>query len=322
MKKLLCVMLLCLLPFAALAEGWSVEDIPAEEAPATQAVTICRSDVIHGGLLLVNSDHARPADFDEINMLPLYAYARESGLSSFWDDTSCRLYPTAIDALMEMLRAAEKQGYNRFIVQKGYSYRSCEEQEQLFTRQLELLRGHDPDMPEAELINRACQYVSFPGTSEFNTGLSFCLYLYERTDRELRSYYRNTPFYDTPDGQWLLENAWKYGFVFRFPVDGYPTADAADKSPMTGVSSHLNCYRYVGKGHAAVMHHLDLCLEEYIEYLMDHPHIAVYEDGVMRYEIVRQEVGSAEVFDVYLHAGGLWMGSLDNMGGVIIVYEY
>ena len=97
-----------------------------------------------------------------------------------------------------------------------------------------------------------------------------------------------------------------------------------DKAYKTGMNQSLNCYRYVGKAHAAVMNHLDLCLEEYLEYLKDHPHIAVFENGRKRYEIVYQEVGdNVASFSVTTNGSrnNVTM-SLDNWGGVVTVHEY
>ena len=96
-----------------------------------------------------------------------------------------------------------------------------------------------------------------------------------------------------------------------------------DKSSKTGVSTGINQYRYVGSANAAVMHYFDLCLEEYIEFLQIYPHIAVFEDGVLRYEIYRQNVGDAYSFDVQLTRNARsWFASLDNLGGVITSFEY
>ena len=89
------------------------------------------------------------------------------------------------------------------------------------------------------------------------------------------------------------------------------------------MSVKLNLYRYVGKGNAAVMHYYDFCMEEYIEYLQEHPHIAVFEDGVLKYEIYRQYVGEAQSFNLQLTRNARsYSASLDNMGAVITVFEY
>ena len=72
------------------------------------------------------------------------------------------------------------------------------------------------------------------------------------------------------------------------------------------------------------MHSLGLCLEEYIAYLMENPHIAVYENGEMRYEIVWQPVdNAADPFTVLVDgACEAYTLSLDNVSGIATVYEY
>lgn len=305
-------------------EGWDVVDLTTYPLEAPGTVTISRTDAMFGGLLLVNEWHSRPADFDESAMVAIHSYAKDAGLESFWDNASCKLHPAAIDALVVLLTDAKALGYDHFVVREGYNFRSYEDQNELFTAELEKQRSARPSLTDEQLLARAKKNVNYPGTSEFNTGLSFCLKLYEREEGEAKTYYKETPFYDTPDGQWLIENAWKYGFVFRFPTNNYPTADTVDKAYKTGMNQSLNCYRYVGKGHAAVMNHLGLCLEEYIEYLMDHPHIAVFENGVKRYEITYQHVGDdVATFTVDINRlTNNYTMTLDNMGGIITVYEY
>ena len=311
---------------AAASQGWDVIDLTTYPLESPYNRTVSRSDAMFGGLLLVNEWHSRPEDFDESMMVSLNSYVRgaNTGLESFWDDASCKLHPVAIDALVEMLLDAKAEGYDHYVVKKGYNFRTFEDQQTRFNAELDRQRTSRPNMADEELIARARKNVNYPGTSEFNSGLSFCLYLYEGEEGEIKQYYKDTPFYDTPDGQWLLENAWRYGFVFRFPTNNFPTASTVDKAYKTGMNQSLNCYRYVGKAHAAVMNHLDLCLEEYLEYLKDHPHIAVFENGRKRYEIVYQEVGdNVASFSVTTNGSrnNVTM-SLDNWGGVVTVHEY
>ena len=169
------------------------------------------------------------------------------------------------------------------------------------------------------LIEAAMKEVNRPGTSEYNSGLSFELRLYDRNDPDV-----GTPKYSTTaEGKWMNENCWKYGIVFRFPQNTWPLETSTDKSFKTGVSKHLNLYRYVGKGNAAVMHYMDFTMEEYIEYLEEHPHIALYVDDTLLYEVYRQPVGDAQTIDVQLtYNARSHESSLDNMGGVITVFSY
>ena len=58
--------------------------------------------------------------------------------------------------------------------------------------------------------------------------------------------------------EWLDNNAYKYGFIKRYPED---------KSDITGIGYEPWHYRYVGKEAAAQMKHKNMCLEEYLDYL-------------------------------------------------------
>ena len=100
--------------------------------------------------------------------------------------------------------------------------------------------------------------------------------------------------------------------------------DTTDKAYKTGVNSGLNIYRYVGIPNAEIMHHLDLCLEEYIEYLQEHSHVAVFENGRKKYEVTYQKVGDdVASFSVEINRmTSNYTMYLDNMGGVVTVYSY
>ena len=80
----------------------------------------------------------------------------------------------------------------------------------------------------------------------------------------------------------------------------------------------------MGKAHSAAMKVLDMCLEEYIEFLIDHPHICIYEDGALAYEVVRIKGASQNTtfaLPVPNPANG-YQASLDNMDGVVMAYSY
>lgn len=305
---------------AAAAEGWDLIDLTNYPLEAPSTVTVSRADIMNNGLLLVNEWHSRPEDFDESKVVGVSGYARDSGLDSFWENSSCKLLPQAADALIAALKDAKAAGLEHFVLQSGYTYRSWDDQNALFQKEVEAQRAKHSSYSEEKLIERAKRSVNYPGTSEFNTGLSFKLYLYEKDNATLN----NAKFYETEQGKWFYENSWKYGIVFRFPKAGYPMADTTDKSYKTGVTSSLNFYRYVGVPNAEIMHHLDLCLEEYIEYLQEHPHFAVFVDGAKRYEVTRQQVGDeAATFSVDINRmTSNYTMYLDNMGGVITIYTY
>lgn len=291
--------------------GWDVVDLTSYPLESPGTVTMYRSDVMNNGMLLVNEWHSRPDDFSEEALTSVGTYT--SGKIQV-ANYNLKLFPVAIDALQAAITDAAAQGYQNYIVDEGY--RSYEDQNTLFNKYMEQYASR---YSGDALIERTKKDVNYPGTSEFNSGMGFTLRLYKKGDATVNG----TDYVTSPEGQWMSENCWKYGLIFRFPKTDYPVKGQADKSYKTGVSVSLRAYRYVGKGHAAVMHALDLCMEEYIEYLQEHPHIAVFEDGTLRYEIVRQYVGDASSFQVQVtNKARTYTTSLDNMDCVITVFEY
>lgn len=65
----------------------------------------------------------------------------------------------------------------------------------------------------------------------------------------------HTYFYKTSEGQWLLENAYKYGFTLSFTKEAFDT---------TGFYYEPWHYRYVGKEMAAMLHEQNVTLIEYL----------------------------------------------------------
>ena len=293
-------------------EGWDVVDLTNYPLENLGTVTTTRSDVMNGGLLLLNEWHARPDDFSEEGIVSVGNYTS-------WNvpvkDATISLFPVVIDALQAAINDAKALGFTDYMVQEGY--RSWETQNTYFQNRVQQLQ--DRYSGDA-LIAQARKSVSYPGTSDYNSGMSFQLRLYNREDVNVGK----QEYYTSAAGQWMSENCWKYGLVFRFPLEDYPLEGTLSKAYKTGISIDLDSYRYVGKGNAAAMKALgDLCLEEYLEYLQEHPHIAVFENVVLRYEIYRQVVGDAETFALAVNTRvGNRESSLDNMGGVVTVFSH
>ena len=294
------------------AEGWDVVDLTTYPLENATIVTMNRADIMNNGMLLVNQWHSRPDDFSEEALVSIGNYAGgEIPVANY----NLELFPVAIDALKAALAEAKENGHENYMVDEAY--RSWETQNTLFNKYME---DYSSRYSGDELIERTKRDVNYPGTSEFNSGLAFTMRLYKSGDATVN----NSNYVETAAGQWMNENCWKHGLVFRFQKADYPTKGDTDKSYKTGVSATLRCYRYVGEAHAAVMHHLDLCLEEYIEYLQEHPHIAVFENGTLRYEIVRQYVGDDvnPVSVTITNKASSYESNLDNMGAVVTVFEY
>lgn len=295
------------------SEGWDLLDLSSIPLENQTAETRTRADLMNEGMLLVNEWHSRPEDFDETGVVSVAKYYTGDNKIQA-KDNNVTLFPVAIQALREALNGAKAEGLEHYLVEEGY--RSYETQNTYFQNKVTKLSSK---YTGDALIAAAKKEVNYPGTSEYNSGLAFELRLYDKTNPDV-----GTPKYSTTDqGKWMNENCWKYGIVFRFPLGGWPLESSTDKSFKTGVSKRLNLYRYVGRGNAAIMHYLDYTLEEYIEYLQEHPHIALFEDGVLKYEVYRQYVGDEQTIDVQLTRNAPdYVSSLDNMGAVITVFNY
>ena len=88
------------------------------------------------------------------------------------------------------------------------------------------------------------KYVAIPGTSEHQLGLSVDINA-DQTKCSSEKVY-----------SWLDNNAYKYGFIKRYP---------SSKSYITGINNEPWHYRYVGKEAAATIKKQNLCLEEYLK---------------------------------------------------------
>jgi len=292
---------------------WRVQD-EGSGLENTSTITMERSQLINGGLLLVNAWHSLPDDFSEEGMV---AVGTTGDFKVPVHDGSVTLYQPAFDALVEALKTAkEEAGLEHFIVMEGY--RSVAEQQELFNSEMEKLSSR---YSNERLIAETKKVVNYPGTSDYHTGMSFRMDVYQSGNKELN----NQKFQaESAQGAWLTENCWRYGIVFRFPSKDFPNTSWEDKSYKTGVSSQLNLYRYVGKAHSAAMKVLDFCLEEYVEFLIDHPHICIYEDDALVYEIVRiKGADDKTTFQLPVPNPAVsYQASLDNMDGVVIAYSY
>ncbi|MBQ7827944.1 MAG: D-alanyl-D-alanine carboxypeptidase family protein [Clostridia bacterium] len=111
------------------------------------------------------------------------------------------------------------------------------------------------DITREEQEANVATYSCAPGTSDHQTGLAVDIIqhsLPSRFDSLIQE------FGETEAGKWLVANAHYFGFVLRFPED---------KEEATGIIYEPWHFRYVGRTHAMAMYEMDLCLEEYVEYL-------------------------------------------------------
>ena len=291
--------------------SWRLEDEGYGELENVSTVTVARADLLTGGLLLVNPWHSLPADFSDTTLVSV---GNNSGWKIAVTDGNVRLFPLAYQALLNMVNGAAEDGLKDYIVREAY--RSNDTQTELFNKQMEKLSGkYSGDI----LIEQTKKTVNYPGTSEYQSGMSFRMDIYNKEDPAIGK----QKFQESAQGKWFTANGWKYGVVFRFPTVDFPAVGWEDKSYKTGVTSQIYLYRYVGEAHAAAMNILNYCMEEYVEFLVAHPHICIYEDGALRYEVYRINAEDAASYDLPVpNPASAYTASLDNLGGVVMAYTY
>jgi len=153
----------------------------------------------------------------------------------------------AADSLLEMLASARSEGFSPLVVS---GHRTIDRQRTLFNNQYNRQRNNGLNSEEA--FDAARRVVAYPGESEHNLGLAVDIVSNSHTSL-------TSAFGQTPEGRWLAQNSWRYGFVLRYPDH---------KQHITNIIYEPWHFRYVGRTHAAIMFELDLVLEEYIELLL------------------------------------------------------
>ena len=181
------------------------------------------ADNLNTNLLLVNKYNYLTEDYVPSNL---------ENISTTYARSGMQLVKEAKEAFETLSENAKKEGMNVIAMS---SYRSYDYQVNLYNNYVA------QDGKEA-----ADKYSARPGYSEHQTGLAVDVY-------NLNLPY--TSFEETEEFTWMQENAYKYGFILRFPKD---------KVDITGYQYESWHYRYVGKKVAKEIKDNNLTLEEYI----------------------------------------------------------
>lgn len=213
------------------------EPIERQDAPEPEESGLPEGSLSDWNLILLNPEEDHKIDQDlSIEM------------SSF-DGQS--VDERAAQAYEEMRGAAQEAGITLFL---RSGFRSMATQEQNY--QAAIKRNRDSGMTEEEALAATRQYYTMPGHSEHHTGLAFDIITPEY-HRDV--YTLDDRFAETDAYPWLLEHCADYGFILRYP---------REKEDITQISFEPWHYRYVGVEHARYIMEHGLCLEEYIELLL------------------------------------------------------
>ncbi len=186
------------------------------------------TDMNKGLAILVNKYYSLPSKYapdDIVKMSNLYAYPNNSIRSEVYE------------AFKEMSKAAKEENITLIV---NSSYRSYDEQKEIYD-EYESSRGKD----------YADKYAARPDFSEHQTGLALDIFT---PGANMKTFEETTAF------SWLRDNAYKYGFILRYPKD---------KSDITGYSYESWHYRYLGKDLAKKVYDSKLTYDEYYAYYLD-----------------------------------------------------
>ncbi|QTD40987.1 VanY-A/VanY-F/VanY-M family D-Ala-D-Ala carboxypeptidase [Sporosarcina sp. Te-1] len=246
-----------------------------EKFESQQITEVSSEQIFQGDLLLVNSEHPMHEAGIKSDIVNLFNHA---DLTTGYGLLNSDIYLSkdVAQQFSAMVKAAAKDGINHFVISSGF--RNFEEQEKLYQKM-----GDDYALPA--------------GYSEHNLGLSLDV---GSTQLKMEV---------APEGKWIENNAWKYGFVLRYPQD---------KTQITGIQYEPWHIRYVGLPHSAVMHENNFVLEEYLEYLKEVKDISVTIKGIqytVSYRSFRQGMA------IHLPSNHQYTISGDNIEGIIVT-EY
>ena len=182
-----------------------------------------------GNLFLVNRDYAISADYVPNDLVTPKVLGGN-------DTTMMRT--EAAGALEELFAAAkEEEGY---ILVAVSGYRSYGKQASIHQRKIQTVG------------KKEALRVSAPaGCSEHQLGLAMDVGRKSNTNL-------SKSFGDSPEGQWVAENAHRFGFIIRYK---------AEWEDVTGYMYEPWHIRYVGKDHAARIYELDIPFEYYVAQL-------------------------------------------------------
>ncbi len=154
----------------------------------------------------------------------------------YWiDNEKQQAAEVAANAFEEMASDALKEG---LYILANSTYRSYKDQEEIFATYKDLYGE-----------NYALKYAAKAGFSEHQTGLVIDI-----------AAKNNNIFANSKESTWVYENAYKYGFIQRYPKG---------KEEITGYKYESWHYRYVGKEIAKYIHENDLTYDEYYYRFLD-----------------------------------------------------
>lgn len=181
------------------------------------------------------------------NPTPSMDYEPETLIYISGETRGYYLDAVAAKALEAMLKEMYSEGFNDIYVTSGY--RSYNRQKTLYENYIKSEKEKNPALTDEQATQLASFYSAPPGMSEHHTGLAVDL-------MSTKMYELDESFAENEAYDWLLANAWKFGFILRYPEG---------KSDITGYVFEPWHWRFVGRATALEVLKSGLCFEEYLE---------------------------------------------------------
>lgn len=157
---------------------------------------------------------------------------------AYGEEGENKLIDYAYDKFLELWQAANEQGFYLMVTS---SYRDYKSQKEIYDYRV-----------STQGERKADETAARPGHSEHQTGL--VIDMTSKTE-PLADSFSNSEAY-----KWLKENAYKYGFIERYPEG---------KTYLTGYSPESWHWRYVGEEAAKLIHDEDITFDEYYAFYIE-----------------------------------------------------
>lgn len=187
------------------------------------------TDLSKGNLMLVNKFNYLNEDYEPIEITNIdlsYSYSGN------------KVSKETNDAYIEMAVAAKEDGIQ---LMANSSYRTYQRQDEIYK-----------DFYYSKGISYADKYAARAGYSEHQTGLAIDIFTSGSST--------TSNFEESDAFKWLSTNAYKYGFILRYPKD---------KEYLTGYEYESWHYRYLGVETATKVYESGLTYDEYYAFYIE-----------------------------------------------------
>ncbi|WP_409176985.1 M15 family metallopeptidase [Brevibacillus fortis] len=250
--------------------------------PHVSTISLNSENLHHGHLILVNRQYPIRWQTDDSILLNRMRLIDGAHNNIMLENTAAKMFAKLLKACNAEQTIVPVSGFRSKAEQKDIYDQSLLENGQVFTS----------------------KFVARPNESEHQTGLAI-----DVGEKKEEIDFICPSFPDHGVCRMFRQRASQVGFIKRYDKD---------KEQLTGISDEPWHFRYVGYPHAVLMEKLQLCLEEYMEYVKNYEfhqeHLLVDEESIEIYYVKATDT----VTHIPVVAGERYEISGNNVDGFII----